>query len=399
MDKTISDKAGNEDYLLKIVIIWIYLFAAFAVNAEIKDTPEFRDKFYLAKSLLAKGKTEEALPLYQQLLDEDSTNANLSYLLGVCYTEKLKGTEKSIYHLKQGVDNISLDYDPATHRESSAPVFAWYYLTIAYSQNNRCEEAEAAADKFMSLYGKHKNDFYTRDADKWVGKCMAGNPSQIKKEIVDVRPHILERDVVTKNIEYTTRTPLYAVQIGAYSRLVPIWRFEGLKNVDAFMDNGGMIRYVIGHFTYVSQANMLLKQIWAAGYDDAFIVNINDARKHKTERYSESVVSVDDVSFKAEIMGKVDYRIQLGAFRESIPEELVQLYLKLEGIRESSDKELTILTRGSYPTYEQAATERRILADMGIPRPFIVAYNYNRKVSIAEANNYLQKKSGDNQGD
>ena len=118
-----------------------------------------------------------------------------------------------------------------------------------------------------------------------------------------------------------------------------------------------------------------------------------------TERYSESVVSVDDVSFKAEIRGKVDYRIQLGAFRESIPEELVQLYLKLEGIRESSDKGLTILTRGSYPTYEQAAIERRILADMGIPRPFIVAYNYNRKVSIAEANNYLQKKSGENQGD
>jgi len=396
MEKIIPDKIGNDDYLLKIVIIWIYLFTAFAVNAEIKDTPEFRDKFYIAKSLLARGKTEEALPLYRQLLDEDSTNANLSYLLGVCYTEKLKGTEESIYHLKQGVGNISLDYDPATHKESSAPVFAWYYLTIAYSQNNRCEEAEEAAERFMGLYGVHKNDFYTRDAERWVGKCMARNPSQLRKGIVDGRPLILERNVVTKKIEYSTRTPLFAVQIGAYSRLVPIWRFEGLKNVDAFMDNSGLIRYVIGHFTYVSQANMLLKQIWAAGYEDAFIVNINDAKKYRTERYSESVVSVDDVSFKAEIRGKVDYRIQLGAFRESIPEELVQLYLKLEGIRESSDKGLTILTRGSYPTYEQAAMERRILADMGIPKPFIVAYNYSRKVSIAEANNYLEKKHKEN---
>ena len=393
MEKIISDKVGNDDYLLKIVIIWIYLFAAFAVNAETKDTPEFRDKFYLAKSLLAKGKTEEALPLYQQLLSEDSTNANLSYLLGVCYTEKLKGTDKSIYHLQQGVNNISLEYDPATHRESSAPVFAWYYLTIAFSQNNRCEEAAEAADRFMSLYGKHKNDFYTRDADKWVGKCMARNPSLIKNKVASGKPIILQREVVTKKVEYSTRTPLFAVQIGAYSRFVPMWRFDGLKNVDAFMDNDGMIRYVIGHFTYVSQANMLLKQIWTVGYEDAFIVNINDARKYRTERYSESVVSVDDVSFKAEIRGKVDYRIQLGAFRESIPEELVQLYLKLEGICESADKGLTVLTRGSYPTYEEAAMERRILADMGIPKPFIVAYNYNRKVSVAEANNYLGKKA------
>ena len=60
--------------------------------------------------------------------------------------------------------------------------------------------------------------------------------------------------IVTKKVEYTARSPLYAVQIGAFSRLVPMWKFEGLNNVDAFMDRMGTIRYVMGHFNYVGDS-------------------------------------------------------------------------------------------------------------------------------------------------
>jgi len=352
---------------------------------------DFKNKFFMAKSFLARGDTEKALPIYEELYLEDTTNANISYLLGVCYTEKPVTTNKSIYHLKKGTAKISDEYNPATHMEEKAPIFAWYYLTIAYSQNNRCMEAIQAAEMFKSLYGTHKSDFYTRDAVRWVKRCNDKMLENVSMDVSDYLPP--EQVVVTKTVDYTTTSPLYAVQVGAFSRLIPIWKFDNLNNVDAFMDKRGIIRYVIGHFPYVSQANALLKMVWKAGYKDAFIVNINDTRKFDDHRFNQEVVSVNDVSFKAVIRGKVDYRVQIGAFRESIPEDLLQLYLSLDGIRENQKKDLTILTIGSHDLYDIAAQRRLELQNIGIPGVFVVAYNYNRQVTIEEANNYLKKKA------
>ena len=373
------------------IIILFVLTISFSVKAN--DNADFRDKFYKAKSYLAGGAIDKALPLFIDLYNTDSTNSNISYLIGVCYTEMKSPTIKSIYHLERGAENISVDYNPGAYLETSSPIFTWYYLTIAYSQNDLCEKARGSATKFKELYGSHKNDFYTKDATNWADRCRSEHsekPIAERKEIVPIS----EQKIVTKNVDYETKTPLYAVQIGAFSRLVPIWKFDNLSNVDAFMDKQGMIRYVIGHFTYVSQANILLKAVWNTGYKDAFIVDINSIKKNVDQRYKESVVSVDDVSFKAKITGKVDFRIQIGAFKESIPDDLVQLYLRLEGITENMHDKVTSLTIGSFDNYEEASVKRSELIEFGIPGAFIVAYNYNRKIPVDEAN-YHVSKSGD----
>jgi len=254
----------------KKINIWL-LCITLAVTVSAADIKDYRNQFYLAKSYLARGETEKALPIYKDLYNVDSTNSNVSYLLGVCYTEEKEPTKRSIFHLERGTANISVEYDPGVHTELSAPIFAWYYLTIAYSQNGLCAKAMDASHQFKTLYGSHKNDFYTKDAMRWVANCtsdlLTSEPSVVEETVP-----LMERKVVTKKVDYTTKTPLYAVQIGAFSRLVPIWKFDNLSNVDAFMDEDGMIRYVIGHLTYVSQANVLLKAVWEAGYRDAFIV-------------------------------------------------------------------------------------------------------------------------------
>ncbi|MBL4656407.1 MAG: SPOR domain-containing protein [Flavobacteriales bacterium] len=351
------------------------------------DIKDYRNQFYLAKSYLARGETDKALPIYKDLYDVDTTNSNISYLLGVCYTEEKDPTDMSIYHLEKGASNISVEYDPGAHTELSAPIFAWYYLTIAYSQNNLCAKAMEAANHFKTLYGSHKNDFYTKDAMRWVSRCTSDLLSTALS-LDDETVAIADRKVVTRKMKYATKTPLYAVQIGAFSRLVPIWKFDNLSNVDAFMDDDGMIRYVIGHLTYVSQANILLKAVWHAGYKDAFIVDINSTRKDDDVRYQDAIVSVDDISFKSKVSGKVDYRVQVGAFRESIPDELVQLYLTLEGLKENVYNGLTSLTVGSYYNYEEASAQKDELTHLGINGAFIVAYNYSRKIPVDEANHY-----------
>jgi len=374
----------------EILLVCLLGFVAFSYNSKAADMNEYRNRFYLAKSYLARGETHKALLLYKELYAVDSTNSNISYLLGVCYTEEEEPTKESIYHLGKGAANVSVDYNPGLHTERSAPIFAWYYLTIAYSQNGYCAKAIQASKNFRHLYGMHKDDFYTRDAIRWLKNCNSNLlPAAEPIEPTEVPP-TSERKVVTKTIEYATKTPLYAVQVGAFSRFAPMWKFDNLSNVDAFMDQNGMIRYVVGHLTYVSQANILLKAIWAAGYKDAFIVDINSTRGGGQARYNKAIVSVDNVSFKAKISGKVDYRVQVGAFENTIPEGLVQLYLSLEGIKENVFNGITSLTVGSYPDYNAAANERKALEDLGISGAFVVAYNYSRKIPLDEANHYVR---------
>ena len=78
--------------------------------------------------------------------------------------------------------------------------------------------------------------------------------------------------LVTKTISYTTKAPLWGVQIGAFKEVIPTSRFDNIKNVDAFVDKEGLIRYVVGHFSYKQQAESLLEVIQESGIPDAFIV-------------------------------------------------------------------------------------------------------------------------------
>ena len=70
--------------------------------------------------------------------------------------------------------------------------------------------------------------------------------------------------------------------------------YRDLKNVDVFIDSSGMIRYVVGHFSYRKQAENLLKTIIEKGFTDAFVVNVNDEKK-----YSNEVISYNNINLRS----------------------------------------------------------------------------------------------------
>lgn len=363
---------------------------AIAKAGHSQDDENFRVKFNMVKNNLHQGKIEQALPVLQELRNIDSNNANINYLLGICYTEEPVISEKSIYYLERAITNIIMDYDVISYKEKKAPIFAHYYLSIAYSQNGKCDKAKKAKSRFHSLYGIEKNDYYIRDAQRWIEKCNMGLIASAPTDSLVSAESI--GNIVTKKIEYTTESSLYGVQIGAFSKLDPRRDFYGLKNVEAFMDKAGTIRYVIGHFIYRSQAAALKKVVEDAGYKDAFIVDVN-----KENKFSEEVISIDNISLKApkdkkpKITGKVDFRVQIGAFRDSIPIELVLIYLQVEGIKEFSQDDLTILTVGAFPIYEEAEIRKEAMLKLGIPGAFIVAFNRNQKISVKRAIRHVNR--------
>src|SRR5690606_28124328 len=100
---------------------------------------------------------------------------------------------------------------------------------------------------------------------------------------------------------------------------------------------------------YRQQAEGLLELLKEKGFTDAFVVNVNDERK-----YSNAVVSFNNNNIRSQIVGKVEFAVQLGAFKEDIPEELSKAYLTVDGLVEVKQGDLTLITSSSYSSYEEA---------------------------------------------
>jgi hypothetical protein len=405
---------------VKLIISFLLLHLSLSLTSQTSEK-EFQFRFNLAKHELSHRKMKSALPTLMELYEMDSTNSNINYLIGVCFVEGNIATPKSIEHLKKATKDIIVDYNSDSYTEKNAPVYVYYYLSIAYSQNSLCDSAILARDKFMEIY-TYQDPYYPIESEKWILSCQTepqsveDDLSFLKKEKEDQLPiqaaqvsapvSIADLDkektatpsktevktpkksskVLTRSIEYTTTMPLYGVQVGAFKEIMPVHRFPDLKNVDAFVDKDGWVRYVIGHFSYRSQAESLKEVIIKAGYPDVFIVDVNNEKK-----YAESVVSIDDISLRSVISGPIEFKVQLGVFQEEIPETIAENYLKVSHIEEHRSNDLTYITSTAYPTYSQAMQAKDQYVKIGVSDAFIVAFNKKKKISLIDALNYTHE--------
>lgn len=366
-------------YFSKILLFITPLYFCFSLTVFAQKKESYSEKFIRAKNYISSNDAGKALPLFKEMYENDPSNSNLGYLLGVCYTEEPNVTNESIVHLEKAMKDVSKEYDPGAINERRSPVFVHYYLVIAYSQNSRCEEARNSKNNFHALYGMEKKDYYVEDATRWVKKCRDASSHQ-KPGVADSLKSVIKNSTIqTKTIDYTTTSPLYGVQVGAFSRLVPLCKFTGLNNTEAFMDKNGLIRYVIGHFILRSQANALLQKVQDGGYRDAFVVNVNE-----TKKFSDEVVAEGNRSLNAPTPSNVSYSVQVGAFSDSIPSDLVNLYMKFDGIKETHENGLTVLTSGSFPEYEKAVEMKNKFSKAGIKGAFVVAYSEGVRIPVSD---------------
>ncbi|MGB1318077.1 MAG: tetratricopeptide repeat protein, partial [Flavobacteriales bacterium] len=102
---------------------------------------KFKQKFNKADALTYDGVYLEALPLLEDLYAFDTTNANLNYLLGVCYLLGKKDHDIAIKRLESATRDVSLEHQEANWKERKAPGLAYLYLGKAYHYKNRFDRA------------------------------------------------------------------------------------------------------------------------------------------------------------------------------------------------------------------------------------------------------------------
>ena len=391
----------------KNCIISISLFLILSIRVNAQDSLQLN--FDMARTYLAKREMVDAIKSLRPIYVKDPDNANINFLIGAAYTSINGEESKALFHLKKAIQDISVDYKAGTLEEKSAPLNTYYYLILAFVEAGQCNEAHDVFLTFQKQEGKI-DQYYIKEADRQLQKCpndkkvkntewkkLINPPEAYDPGYIEYTPepkkidsvYLSNRGIVTKPLEYTTDAPLYGVQIGSSMNPVPLSRFDKVKNVDVFIDNDGKIRYVVGHFAYYKQAESLLKTIREKGYADAFVVNVNDER-----RYSQEVISFHDRNLRASIQGKIEYYIQLGAFKEEVPEELMELYLDLDGIKELSYNDFTLMAIGPFEKYNETLNQKDKLmmqTDGDISESFVIAFNQGVKVSLEEAINKTDK--------
>ncbi len=370
-------------YSIAIILVLLPLVSKAQDKFTHEDYREFMDRYEDAKIHLANQRQKEAVRILEELNEQDPNEANINYLLGVCYVKAGENINKAITHLEKADNQFRLIYD---NPGIGAAQYVYYYLTLAHCINRDCDKAQSAYQRFEEEYFT-EDVFYLDDARKKVADCQA------RKEI---KPEFRERlistnhHVDTAHVEFTSEYTLWGVQVGAYIQPKYTREFRGLKNVEAFVDENGVFRYVIGNFVLRSQAIRLLEQVQAAGYNDAFVVDIN---KKDDTRFTTEVTAVDHEPIHFEIRGKIDYKVQIGAFRDQVPDYISEMYLQIDGIEEHRQGDLTILTVGRFKDYEKANIYKEALMEEGYEDAFVTAFNYNQKVSLRQAADYLKEKA------
>ncbi len=90
----------------------------------------------------------EASFLFKQVLVMEPENANVKYLLGMCYSNLHGRAEEAIPYFQEATNNITLKYRNSKYQIKQAPHDSWFYLADAYRKTNQLTEASMALDSF-----------------------------------------------------------------------------------------------------------------------------------------------------------------------------------------------------------------------------------------------------------
>ena len=97
---------------------------------------------------------------------------------------------------------------------------------------------------------------------------------------------------------------------------------------------------------------------------------------------------MEDQIYASTFAPDVVFKIQLGAFKNEVPLEIVNQFLKISKLGVENHKDingLTIYTAGDFKTYNEAINIKQEIIANNFKDAFVVAYRNGKKISMDEA--------------
>jgi hypothetical protein len=163
---------NNVKYSFLVLLLSFGLFGTTYSQIDTNDlqrklkNASFKQKFETANSFMEDQLYEFAITIWLNLIEEQPTNSNINYKLGLCYLHSSLERNKALKHLLVADENVSKRYDPFSSVETNAPFETHLYLGQAYHLNERFDDALEEYQHFKEeVSSKHtlfnKNEMYT----------------------------------------------------------------------------------------------------------------------------------------------------------------------------------------------------------------------------------------------
>ena len=202
-------------------------------------------------------------------------------------------------------------------------------------------------------------------------------------------------------IDPETQLASFRIQIGAFSRKISKSVFADLPEVVSVKGDDGLYRYFSGSYTDKSKAASHKVNLTTSGYNDAFIVAFKDGKRVTLREAGFDVKPglTEDISLSSTPSANavdpklIKFRVQVGAFKEKVPTDYLDLFLDIGNVLPKKDV-VSGFTRyyvGKLDTYEQAMAFRDRIAKKGLEDCFIVGEFKQKIITSREALNLLGK--------
>ena len=219
----------------------------------------------------------------------------------------------------------------------------------------------------------------------------------------------------------------FTVQIGVYKNPVSNARLKNLPAIVNEKTANGFIRYSSGKYCSTEDAIKAKNIAVSKGIADAFVTaysnskritpaeaqvligngtvpceGVQNANTPSEEPTNSTIRNTNQTNESSAGITKAPvpefglvFSVQIGAFREEVPIEIVNQFLQLSGSGVKNYKDLgtglTIYQVGIFGTKEEADTLRKEAVSKGITDSFVIAFKDGQKISIAQALELLRQ--------
>ena len=171
------------------------------------------------------------------------------------------------------------------------------------------------------------------------------------------------------------------MQIGAFANKLSAEQFEGINDLLVVTTQDGLTRYYTGAFTSYQQAASRKIDMVQRGFDGAYVAPFRNGKRVTIESSggtrAENVVPINKSS--SANTGKVKFLIQVGAYKNQIPADVLDKMMDLGRIEQEKTGDGTVkYFTGNFDSYEEAKAMKEQLTSSGFDGAFVAA-KYNGK--------------------
>ena len=224
------------------------------------------------------------------------------------------------------------------------------------------------------------------DSPEIISEVSSDSESDTKEDMIPV-------------INPDDNAPTFRVQIGAFNRKIQKSVFKGIPNVVGIKGDDGLYRFFSGSYSDKSEAASHKIDLSLSGYNDAFLVAFKNGKRitlkeagfEVNENFKENLEISSKASENPIDPEMVRFRVQVGAFKEKVPNDILASFRKLGTVmaKTNAGQGYTKYYMGDFMEYKNVIKFRSKLFDNGLIDCFIVGEFQNKIITSREALNLL----------